>query len=87
MDGRIFEQTTPTKRVCAAFRAVLIRYSVPVPPVPDYADLEALLEPFIEVELERRSQEDSHTLYTPLRIEMIQDNIRRLTKECHERKL
>jgi hypothetical protein len=75
MNGRIENEPTPTKRIAALFRSILIHYAVPIPNVPDYADIEALIDPYVALEILNARKDESRTMQGALRRDVINDGI------------
>jgi hypothetical protein len=57
MNVRATQEITPEKRIAAAARTCVEKMSKPVPFLPDYADFEAYLGPYIRKELALRERE------------------------------
>jgi len=51
VDGRITSAPTPAGRFAALFRSIIIQRVRPIPPTPDYGDIEERVDPFLEKEL------------------------------------
>ncbi len=51
MDGRITAAPQPAGRFAALFRSIVIQRVRPIPPTPDYGDIEEWVDPFLEKEL------------------------------------
>jgi hypothetical protein len=84
VNGRIIDKESSTKRMAALFRSILIYYSVPIPNVPDYADIEQLIEPFVRYE-DRLSRSDECTrLQTQLRRDLLGDDLALARKEIEK---
>jgi len=79
MNGRILDGATPEERIAALFRSVLHHYAVPVPNVPDYADIEVLIRPFVELEIWRAVEA---YIASPMPLAVVQQQINNLRREC-----
>jgi len=81
MNGRITDHPTATRRIAALFRSILIHYAIPIPNIPDYSDIEQLIEPFIRYE-DRLSRSDECTrVQTQLRRDLLGDDLALAKKE------
>ena len=70
--------------MAALFRSILIHYSVPVPNIPDYSDIEQLIEPFVRYE-DRLSRSDECTrVQTQLRRDLLGDDLALAKKEIDD---
>jgi hypothetical protein len=84
VNGRITDEPTATKRMAALFRSILIRYSTPFPNMPDYADIEQLIDPFVRREDGISRRDESTRIQNQLRREILADDLARAEKEIED---
>ncbi len=66
MNIRAREGVTPEKRIVAVLRTLILELIHPPPPIPDYADIEERLGPYLEYELLAVQQKENQTTIAEL---------------------